>query len=192
MGLYNDPAEAAAPYLQQAAQTEQNYLSPFVTHGTQAGNTLSTQYGDLTSDPAAVLSKMMSSYEPSQFYDIMNKALSTSASNAAAAGGYRGAPYEQGKQQVITEGLLSKDMQQYLNNIFNLYFKGLGGEQGLYNTGFNAASSLAGDESNILGSAAQLAFQDAREEDARNQGIFGSLLGAATDVFGDFFNHGGK
>ncbi len=182
----HDPAGAAMPYFDKAAGTVKEYMSPYADRGGRAGGILEEQFGQMSQDPAKFMEGIMQGYEPSKYYQMMQDRLSTAAANTAAAGGMRGSGQESTRQQEITEGLLSKDMQQYLQNVLGIQGTGLSGEQGLYGTGFNAAQGLAGDLSNIYGTQGQLAFQGERDKNMRNQQLLGSLIGLGTSFFGGF------
>lgn len=176
---FQNPAQSAMPYYDQAAQTERQYLDPYVQRGQQAGGILSEQFGQLSQDPGAALEKLMQGYQPSKYYQTMQDRLSQATANTAAAGGRRGSPLEQTQQQELTSSLLSKDMQDYLRNVMGEQQMGLSGEQGLYSTGFDAARGLSGDLANILSTQGSLQFQNARERNARTQGLIGALFGSA-------------
>jgi len=172
------------PYLNQASNVIQQYMSPYSKRGLPAGDILQTQFGQMSQDPSALMESIMKGYEPSKFYQMMQDKMGQAASNTAAAGGMRGSPQESNEQQEITQGLLSKDMQQYLSNILGIKNAGLSGEEGLYDTGYKAASGMSGDLSNILGTKAQLEFENEREKNERNQGILGSLIGLGSSFLG--------
>ena len=102
-----------------------------------------------------------------------------SAANSAAAGGMRGSPLDQYNQQDITNSLLNADMQKYLGNISGIYNQGLSGNQGLYNTGFNAASGMSGDIASILGSQGSAAYNASQGQLANILSAIGAGAGMA-------------
>jgi len=199
-GFGTDPAAKAKPYFDKAAETERGYLDPYAGFGTRIGGQLESQFGQMAKDPASVLDALMKGYQPSKYYEMMHDRLSQAASNTAAAGGMRGSPQEQTTQQGITEGLLSKDMQDYLSKVLGLQTQGLAGEQGLFGTGFKAAGRLAGDLGNIFGTEGQLAFQGEREKQQRGQDLLSALMSGVggiaglptqggSTIGGDLFSH---
>lgn len=183
-GGSSNPAQSAMPYFDQAASTERQYLDPYIQRGQGSGDILSEQFGQMSQDPAAVLERLMGGYEPSKGYQMMQDRMGQAAANTAAAGGMRGSPLEQTQQQELTQGLLSKDMQQYLQNVLGLQTQGLAGEQGLYGTSFDAARGLSGDLANILGTKGQLEFQGQREGQQRGQDLLSSLMGLGGTILG--------
>lgn len=114
--------------------------------------------------------------------DAMLKA----AGNTAAAGGMRGSIQDISHESGILDMLMGDDMQQWLKNVLGIQGAGLQGESHLYDSGYDASKSIAGDLSNVLGTQAGLAFQGQREEnkrnDDRNSGL-GKLIGAGAGYY---------
>lgn len=187
IGGMDGAAGKAMPYLNEAMDVSKKYMSPYIERGERAAPILEREFGRMSSDPAAMLEKFMGSYKPSSYYKTMQDRLGQSISNTAAAGGMRGSPSEQGKQQELTNALLSKDMQQFLSNVMGIHSRGLSGEQNLYQTGFGGARGLSEDLSNILGTQAQLAFQQERENQKSDDDMLGSIMSA----FGGLIGGGG-
>lgn len=188
MGLFGgskkDPLKEMMPYLQKAEDAQNQYYQPYIDIGMGVAPGLQEQYGMLMNDPAAMLAMFMGGYEETPYYSYMEDKLGTAAANSAAAGGMRGSGLDQARQQEITRGLLSQDMQQYLGNVTGLYGQGLAGNQGLFDTGYGASSSLADNLSNIYGTQGQLAYQGAMEGNARNDALWGSLMGLGAGAIG--------
>ena len=163
-------SNAADPYFEQALSEIKKYMGPYHDIGMSVAPGLQNEYAKLMNDPAAMLEYFMSGYEPSKEYQYKQEHMGQAAANSAAAGGMRGSPLDQYHQQDITNSLLNADMQKYLGNVTGLYSQGLGGNQGLYNTGFNAASGLSGDLASILGSQGSAAYN-------ASQGALSNILG---------------
>lgn len=166
-----DPQKAAASYYGQAEQAMKQYMQPFVDYGMQAGAYLMPEFQQLLMDPGAKYDQMLSGYEPSKHYQMQQELMGQQAANSAAAGGMRGSPLEQANQQMITQGLLSNDMQRYYGNVSGLYGQGLGGMSNMYNTGYGAASNLSSDLANLYGSQGSMAYRG-KMQDQMNQSIF--------------------
>lgn len=173
---------ASNPYFEKSEAAMKQYMQPFVDYGWGFSPSLQSNYNNLVNDPAAMLEMFMSGYEPSKAYQMQQDRMGQAAANSAAAGGFRGAPLEQATQQEITQGLLSQDMQKYLSNVLGLYGTGLQGQQGMFNTGFNASSGLSSDLANLYGSQGSMAYNNAMQQRAAAQGLFGSLLGAGAGL----------
>jgi len=176
-GKHSNPAEKAQPYYDQAMQMERQYYNPYIQQGQQAGGLMSPIYGGMAQDPVGHMNQLMSQYEPSEAYKAQHEEAMSAARNAAAAGGYAGAPGDVKFQTQLTDKLLSQDMQQWLQNTMGIQGAGLQGEQHMYDTGFGATRGLTGDLANLYGTQGQLAFQGQREKNKQNSDLVGSLLG---------------
>lgn len=174
-GKMEDPAAAASPYLNQIPGVGEKYYNPFIQGGATAGDRLGGEYDKLL-DPTTFMNKLMEGYKPSEGYQFSKDQLERELGNTAAAGGIAGTPEHQRLIGEGVQGLLSKDMQQYLSNALGIYGTGLSGEQDFYNKGFQASGSLADLLAGNLGSQAGLAFQGAQQRNADKQAKQNSLL----------------
>lgn len=184
---FKNPADSAMPYLNQIPGIGQQYYDPFVQSGRTAGTRLEGEYDQLLSDPNAFIDKIMSGYEPSKGFQFQKDLLSKALGSTAAAGGYRGTDFDQLQQGEAIQGLLSKDMQQYLQNVLGAYKTGLEGEQDIYDKGFQASGSLADYLGSALGQQGQVAFQGQAQKNANKAGLFKLLaqaLGGAAGLGG--------
>lgn len=186
MNMFNfdNPADSAMPYLQQALPTLEKYLGPYHEAGMRQLPGLEGQYGNLTGDPGGFLNKIGSSYQQSPGFDFAMKQALQASNNAAAAGGMAGTPQHQFQNMEAATGLANRDYNQWLGNALGLYGRGLGGQEGLYNTGAQAGMSLGGDLASILGAQANLAYAG---QDARNKnrgGSMGGLMGGLGSLLG--------
>lgn len=175
----DNPADAAMPYLEKARAG----YEPYQQRGQEAGDLLGGIFSKYASDPAGALEELMGRYQPSSRYKLLQDRMGTAASNTAAAGGYRGSPREQFSQQQLTEGLLSDDMQRYLNNILGIQDRGIKGESDFYDKGFQSTSDIG----NIFGTEGSLAFQGQREENKRGQDLLKALLQLGGTAAGAYF-----
>ena len=158
------PMKAAMPYLNQIPGVEQQYLGPYAQQGQQAYQTLQPQYESMATHPQDLINSIMGSYQSSPgFQALLNRSLQ-SAANTAAAGGERGSLYDINNQANLTNALMGQDMQQWLQNVLGVKQMGLGGEQGFYQTGYDASRGMASDLSNLLNEEGSLAFQQARQD----------------------------
>lgn len=180
---YNNPFNAANPYLQQMGQQGQQMYNPYINAGQGALPSLQNQYGQLVNNPGGVLSSMGAGYHQSPGYQWQLGQGMQAVGNAAAAGGMAGSPQQQQQAATMATGLANQDYYNYLNNVQHLYSQGLAGQQGLYDTGFNATNQLNQDYQNQYASQAQGAFAGAAGQNQFNQnksqgvaGAFGSAL----------------
>ena len=116
---------------------------------------------------------------------MMQQRMGQAASNTAAAGGMRGSPYEQQQQQELVQSLLSKDMQQYLQNVVGQQQSGLSGEQNLSGFSAQAGLGLGSNLANISGSQGSLAYQQAAG--GGEKGALGPIMGVAGGVIGGIY-----
>ena len=169
-----NPAQAAQPYLDQIPDVGHKYYDPYVQQGQEAGNTLKEQYGQML-DPQAFLDKIQGGYKPSEGYQYQLGELTKGIGSQAAAGGFSGTPLHQQQYGEMAQGLMSKDMQQYLQNALGIYGKGLEGEQDIYGKGFGASGSLADYLGSNLSQQGGLAFQGQQQQNANQNALFSAL-----------------
>lgn len=180
-----NPANAAMPYLQQIPGVGHQYYDPYIQQGQQAGDVLKEQYGQML-DPTAFMDKIYSQYKPSEAYQYQLGELTKGIGSQAAAGGFAGTPLHQQQYGEMAQGLLSKDMQQYLQNALGIQQTGLSGEQDIYGKGFQAGGSLADLLAGNLGTQAGLAFQGQQQQNMNRQALInalGGLLGKGAGAF---------
>lgn len=170
-----DPVSEARKYTSQIPGVGHDYYDPYITKGRDAGDILSGQYGDLLSDPNAFIDKLMSGYKPSEGYQYQKDILGKELSANAAAGGVAGTPFAQRQQGEMIQGLLSKDMQDYLSNVLGAYKTGLTGEQDIYGKGFQASGSMADLLGGALNQEAGLAYKGAADRKNRSAALMSAL-----------------
>ena len=108
---FTNPADAAKPYLDRIPETMNPYFQPAIDRGNRSGDTLERQYGEMTNDPSALLSRLGSGYKESPGYQFKLHQALAAANNASAAGGMLGSNQHQFQNEEIGEGLASKIMR---------------------------------------------------------------------------------
>ena len=186
-GGSSNPADAAQPYLNQIPGVAHQGYDPYINRGLDAGGKAQTQYDRLLSDPTGFINEIMKNYKESDSYNFAKDRLTKEMGNTAAAGGIAGTPLDQMNQAEGVQGLLSKDMQQYLQNALGVYGTGLSGEQGLYDTGFNASSNLTDALGGALNQQAGLAFQGQQQKNMDRNAKWNMLAKALGIGAGAFF-----
>ena len=126
-----NPADAAMPYLEQIPGKTEGYLGSYSDTGKQSNQLLQDALQGLLTDPQGFLNDIMGGYQPSSGYEAKKKELLGQASNTAAAGGFTGTDSDVRNQLGITDELMSKDMQDYLNNVLGIFKTGMTGESDL-------------------------------------------------------------
>jgi hypothetical protein len=185
-----DPAKAANKYLEQIPGVGEKYYNPYIEGGKEAGGLLKDQYGKML-DPTAFMDEILKHYNTSQGAQYQLGNLSKDIGNTAAAGGIAGTPEHQRQYGELAQDIMSKDMQQYLQNALGIQKTGLEGENNFYNKGFEASGSLADLISGTLGSQAGLAYQGANSKNASNAAFMNALMKALSTGAGAYFGGAG-
>lgn len=163
-----NPANVAMPYLNQISGVGKQYYDPYISEGRNASNISNPIYERMASDPTEFINALMRGYKPSEGYRYKEDRLGRAISNTAAAGGFRGTPFEQEQQGQMISGLLGEDMQQFLQNILGVQGAGLQGEENRIGRGFQASGNLADYIGSNLGQQAGLAYQGQAGQNAYN------------------------
>jgi|SRR6185295_7566591 len=188
---YSNPADAAMPYMQQIPETVTPYYQGAINLGKGAVRTMAPIQQQMATDPGAFYNGMMSGYEPSDQYNFNQQQLMNQQRAAAAAGGFAGTPYDQGRQAELTHGLLSQDEQEYFNNLMGIQNKGMNAGMDYFHQGYDASSNLANLLGQNLAQEAGLAYQgeafknQMKAQQASNRfGLLGTAIGAGTGYMG--------
>lgn len=176
-GNTEDPSKAANKYLSQIPGIGKQYYNPFIDRGARAGNTLEGEYGKLM-NPTSFMDDIMKNYQLSAGATYERDKLGKGIGSTAAAGGFAGTPEHQRSYGEMADKIMSGDMQQYLQNALGIYGKGLSGEEGFFNKGFDASSSLADLLGGNLASQGTLAFQGATQKNANQTALFNAIAKA--------------
>lgn len=180
-GKKDSPMRAANQYLNQIPGIAHQGYDPYVNAGLDASGRTKQHYENMMDDPTGLINKIMEQYQTSQGYGFAKDQLLKEAGNTAAAGGIAGTPLDQLNQGELVQGLLSKDMQQFLMNALGRYDLGLAGEEGIAGRGFDASGRLTDALGGNLTQQAGLAFNDAQQKNKNKSdmwSMFGKALGA--------------
>jgi len=180
-----NPMEAANQYLNQIPGVAHQGYDPYINSGLDASGRTKSAYESLINDPTGLINKFMEQYKESQGYNFAKDRLMKEMGNTAAMGGIAGTPLDQMNQAEGVQGLLSKDMQQFLEKALGLYNLGLTGEEGIASRGFDASGKLTDALGGALNQQGGLAFNDTQQRimDRNNKrnslwSNFGKALGA--------------
>lgn len=177
-----NPADAAQPYLNQIPGMLQGAYGPYMQAGQQALPQLQQQYAAMMNPN--FINNMGKSFQQSPGLQFQINQATGAANRAAAAGGYLGTPAEQQNLASVTNGLANQDYYNWLNHAMSAQQRGLQGEEGLYNTGFNAANDYAGNMGSALESQANLAYAGQQNQNQSQGGGWGSILGGLGSLAG--------
>lgn len=177
-GNSSNPGDAANQYLNQIPGAAHQGYDPYINAGLDASGKTKSQYEDMMNDPTGFINNIMEQYKTSEGYGFAKNNLNKEMGNTAAMGGIAGTPMDQMNQAEGVQGLLSKDMQQFLENALGRYDKGLTGEEGIANRGYDASGKLTDAIGGSLNQQGGLAFNDAQQKN-KNKGDMWSMFGKA-------------
>jgi len=170
-----DPAKDANRYLDKIPGVGHDAYDPFINQGREAGGILKDQYGRML-DPTKYMDDIMKNYQMSQGATYKRDQLGKGIGNTAAAGGIAGTPEHQREYGQMSNDIMSQDMDQYLQNALGINDRGIRGEEGFYDKGFQASGSLADMLASMFGSKAGLAYQSGTQKNANEQALMQSLM----------------
>jgi hypothetical protein len=132
-----DAQNQITQYLQQAT----GYMQPFYDAGTQGLSAYQKGLSPLQ-NPVQLMNQLMGGYTESPYAQFQQQQSITAANAAGAASGMLGSGAEQKELMQQSQAISSKDMQQWLNNIFGIYKGYMGGEKNLMTQGYGAAGQM--------------------------------------------------
>jgi hypothetical protein len=181
-GHYNDPSDAANKYLEQIGGAVGPYFDPYISAGKKTLADLMGQYGNLLSDPGALMNKFGQSFQESPGYKFNVDQALGAANRASAAGGMLGSPQQQQNLARTVTGLANQDYGNWMDRALGLYGRGLSGEEGINQMGFNASSQMAQALMDQLMSQASNAYAGGANrnqyEQDKNTGVWDSIAHA--------------
>lgn len=183
-GGYQNPANAAMPYLNNIQQQLPGYFQPYMQAGQNALGPLQQQYSSLMSNPAGMMNQIGAGYHQSPGYQFQLQQGENASNQAAAAGGMGGTPMAQYNSGQFASGLANQDYYNYMKQALGQYGMGLQGEQGLAGLGYQASSGLGEDMATLAGAQAQLAYSGQQNQNEQQGGGWGSLLGGLGSLIG--------
>lgn len=212
---YQNPADAAQPYLSQIPGTVTPYYQPYINAGNQSLHALGNQYSNLignnynnlqstyhamATNPAAVMGHVASGYQESPGYQFQMQQGMDAEANRADAGGYAGTPQDEQQASYVAEQLANQDFYNYLTHALSIGKQGLQGEQGFYNQGlqgveglnnmgYSASSDLASALAQTLMQQANLAYAGQANDNQHTGGLIGDTIGLGTSLLSDFIPH---
>lgn len=172
--------DAAMGYYDQIPGMVKPYLDPYSKMGMDAATKYSAAADSMLSDPTGFVSKIMDSYYQSPQYKYQAGQASDAAANASAMGGTLGTGFHQNQVADAIQGISSRDMQQFLQNILGVNTMGMDATGNVMNQGYNASKSLADILSGNLRDQGSLAYDSAER---RATGASDLIAGGASMLF---------
>lgn len=173
-GGYQNPSNAASPYLNNMQGQISPYYQPYINSGQNAMNTLNGQYQQQISNPGGMVNQIGSQYQQSPGYQFNYNQGMDAANSAAASGGMLGTPQHQQQASTMASGLANQDYNQYLGNALGMYGQGIQGLQGMNQMGYNASNEMGNNIGNIMMSQANNAYAGANNQNQSQGGMWGS------------------
>ncbi len=161
-------------YMDKARGAGHEYYDPYVTKGRESEGILSDEYKKQL-NPTSFIDEIMKHYGQSAGSQYKMNQLTKGIGNTAAAGGFSGTPTHQQAYAQTANDMLSQDEQEYLQNALGVYGQGIQGEQGFYNKGYDASSSLADLLGGSYASEAGLEYQGGQDKNARSDSFMDQL-----------------
>lgn len=171
-----NPADSAMPYLDQIPGIAQQGYQPYIDRGNEAYGQLMPKYQTMTDDPSGFINDIMANYKPSKGYEFMESEMSKGLANEAAAGGYRGGEYHDRQKAELIQGLLGKDMYNYLDHVLGVQGTGLSGLGHVSDQGYGASGNYTDALGTTLGAQAGLAFQGQQQKNKDQSDLIRALL----------------
>lgn len=193
LGMINsflNPGDAykdAGNQANQAWNQMQQYEKPFWQNGMDQYGRLNQATGDLM-DPASLQNKWAGGYEQSPYAKQLLQQNQASGLDAASSMGLNGSSAAIGNIQQGAGNIVSKDRQQYMDDLMQKYMTGIGLGKDIYNTGANMGGLLGGQSQQHGDTMAGLKYG---ESSAPGQ-LLGQLIGAGMGAAGGYMMPGGN
>lgn len=175
----DNPQKDANKFMNPIPGVGKQYYNPFIDRGARAGNQLEGEYGKMM-NPTSFMDDIMKNYKMSAEAQYEQDKLGKGIGATAAAGGFSGTPEHQTEYGEMAGKIMSGDMQQYLQNALGIYNQGIGGEEGFYNKGYDASSSLADLIGGNMASQGGLAFKAGSDRNADRGALMNAIIKAFT------------
>ena len=140
-GLFNDPYGDASHQENKGWNDARHYQEPYWQHGNDQYDSLNQGRQDLM-NPQALQDKWSSSYENSPYAKRMLAMNNQSGQEAASAMGLSGSSAATSNIQQGAGDIVSRDRQQYMDDLMKKYMAGIGIGQDLYGKGSQAGANL--------------------------------------------------
>lgn len=185
-GLSNNknPADEANQYISQIPGQANQYNMPYWDYGRRQLPNLENEYNLAIHNPGERYNQIGESFQQSPGFKFAMQQALQGAGHAAGVNGMYGSPeHEQQNMQLATD-LANQDYYNYMNGATDLYKTGLGGAQGIMNTGANAGNNMA---DMIAAALAQQGSNAAIGQMQKNQNQSGALSNIVSGLGNLFF-----
>lgn len=170
---YQDAQEQMGKYYQEG----QGYLNPWAQFGQNAMGKYENALGKM-SDSQGYINGIMNGYQQSPWAKFQMEQGMKGMNNAASASGMVGSGAQMKAAADFSQGLSSRDMQQWFQNNFGVDQQYLGGLNNQLGYGANAANMQAQMAMQQGQNAAQAAYGGAQAANNQKTELFGSISSA--------------
>lgn len=181
--LYEDPAEEALKYTGGMEDMLLEYLGPYREKGLKAQDALFREFLILLNNPSLKYDSLTGGFEESPGYQYTYDQSMNAVNQAAAAGGMSGSPAHQQQASEQSAAVANQEFYNYVDDMMQLYFKGLGIGGDINQMGYGASSTIAETLAQNIWKEAQLG---ALSQMGKNQSS-GSIWGGTTDLVTSLF-----
>lgn len=191
-GMFNkgqNPANAANKELNKIPGQIKPYYDPYINAGKENLNDLQTRYRNNLDNPSEKYNKLGEGYTQSPGYQATLREALAGANNAAALGGAGGLG-SYGHEQLASGAagdVASKDFENYLSHIFDIYGTGLSGEQHLEDQGYDASGRMADALGAIGGQRAANAYSGADYANKNRQQDWSNIFKGAGQIGSSYY-----
>lgn len=189
-----NPADAANRYLDQIPGQMNPYYQPYMDAGKGALGKLTGEYGNTIDDPNSIYNKLAEGYKESPGYAFKLKQALGAGQNASAAGGMLGTPQDVQQQSQIGHDIADQDFEKYMERMNGIYNRGLQGEEGINQKGFDASTGYGNMLGSILGQKGMNAFTGQQGQNQANQANWSNFfggIGQGVQGYNDWTNRNG-
>jgi hypothetical protein len=188
MGLLNGIVEAIFPNPSKEAVKPLNQIpsevKPLYQPYVDAGKTALPGYQDmmkkLMENPQEFLDMIGKTYKQSPGYDWNVKQGQSAVGNANAAGGMAGTPQHEQMNAEMTEGLASKDYNEYMDRAMKALGIGASGTGDIVKQGASSSGDLAKIIADYLGSKSNLLYTGGANQNTETGGLIQSIVSLLT------------
>ena len=173
-----NPANAANGYLDQIPEALRPYFQPYIDKGKTAGDKLTGQYNDMTSNPGEFYNNLGKGYTQSPGYQSTLREALAGANNAAAmgGGGGLGTPGHENYAANAAGDVANKDFQQYIDHIMGIFTQGQKGQQGEEEQGYNASKDYGTEVGTNLAQKGKYAYEGAAQQNQNKSNLWSNVF----------------
>jgi hypothetical protein len=180
----SDPSK---PYQDASAQLDKYYgqaqdaLSPYMNAGQNALGNYQNALSPMSNSPQFI-NNILNQYQESPWAKFQQQYGMKAMQNAASAGGMQGSGAQWKAAADYSQGISSRDMQQWLQNNLGVNDRYLSGQQDISHMGFGGAQSLAQLLGQLGQAQAGMAYGAGQAQNQGTTDMLGGVIGGGLDI----------